>query len=74
MKPGQVAQLQELSKCVMTKYPSASRWVEQKLTEARWDAESGNDTRLSLYDKCALRYLVNQYRNQIAAMRKNRRK
>jgi hypothetical protein len=68
MKNGQVAQLQELSKCYM--YWSAAEWVRQMLTIHKWD----RDGELPKGSKAYLRRLTHQYRGQIAAMKRNRGK
>jgi hypothetical protein len=65
MKPGQIRQLQDLSKCYgLSKYDRA--WIHSMLNFFA-------DDRLSKPEKADLRTLTHQYRNQIAAMRKNRK-
>jgi hypothetical protein len=64
MTPGQIAQLQELSKCYMTRRDAAiTRGLsfEPQLPMNKWE-------------KHWLRRLTHQYRGQIAAMKRNRGK
>jgi hypothetical protein len=64
MTPGQIAQLQELSKCWMTRRDAnitRGLSVEPQLPMNKWE-------------KRWLRRLTHQYRGQIAAVRKNRTK
>jgi hypothetical protein len=67
MTNGQIAQLQELSKCYMPRRWKA--WTELQLF---WSTELSD--RLREWDKKTLRRLWHEYRHQIAAMRKNRAK
>jgi hypothetical protein len=73
MTNGQIAQLQELSKCWNLPC-GAKRWIPEQLKIATWDAEDGTSTHLSDYLKWVLRRLTHQYRGQIAAMKRNRGK
>jgi hypothetical protein len=68
MTNGQIAQLQELSKC-----HCLSRTDRAFIAVQLWDDPEpiGEMTKFS---KAWLRRLTHQYRNQIAAMRKNRAK
>lgn len=67
MKPGQVAQLQELSKCSLLGRQGYldARWVEYLLRHV--------DRKLDELDKNILHDMTHKYRHQIAAMRKNRK-
>jgi hypothetical protein len=67
MKPGQIAQLQELRKCYMQNKDDAFVyvWVDSPWTDRR--------ARMTEWDKKMLRRLWHAYRGQIAAMRKNRK-
>lgn len=67
MTRGQIAQLQELSKCWGVPYGMAD-WVQWMLLGSSVGA------RMGAWDKAALRRLWHAYRHQIAAMRKNREK
>jgi hypothetical protein len=68
MTNGQIAQLRELSKCWNFGYREWN-WIDACL----WDATlSPPGDPLSKLEKSILRRLWHQYRNQIAAMRKNR--
>jgi hypothetical protein len=69
---GQIAQLQELAGCYMTR--SRKEWVASMLWIAEKDKQDGLTTMLVESGKATLRRLWHQYRNQIAAMRKNRAK
>jgi hypothetical protein len=67
MTNGQIAQLQELSRCYMPRNAKAfvMIWLDPFWTDR--DGEKMNKT-----SKAQLRRLTHQYRHQIAAMRKNR--
>ena len=63
MKPGQIAQLQDLSKCYMT--PSDRfdfDWISLLGRNHLWKSE-----------KATLHRLTHQYRHQITAMRRNQK-
>jgi hypothetical protein len=62
MTNGQIAQLQDLSKCYLPRYEKG--WVERMITFV---------TPLSKYEKAWLRRLTHQYRNQIKAIKRNQR-
>jgi hypothetical protein len=64
MKPGQIAQLQELARCWNV---PAMTWVDWTLL----GADVGY--KMDKQDKRWLRRLWHAYRGQIAAMRKNRK-
>ena len=71
MTDGQIAQLQELSKCRMKRPDKV--WINFLMFN--WEANQlaiDKSYRFDGDDKRILRRLTYQYRNQIAAMRKNR--
>jgi hypothetical protein len=65
MKPSQIAQLQDLSRCYMR--PSESDWVRQMLAIHKLGRLIGLPKR----SKAWLRRLTHQYRNQIRACKRN---
>lgn len=70
MTNGQIAQLQELSKCYMPR--RSKEWVDGMLWISKKDLQDGLRTVLVESGKATLRRLWHQYRHQVAAMRKNR--
>jgi hypothetical protein len=68
MTNGQIAQLQELSKCWLK--PVDKKWL--RFLTFQWDGEYFALTKWDTWDKQLLRRLWHEYRHQIAAMRKNR--
>jgi hypothetical protein len=64
MTRGQIAQLQDLSKCYMP--------LDDRFTYG-WLWQTDRSYRLDKQDKAILRRLTHQYRNQIAAMKRNQR-
>jgi hypothetical protein len=67
MTNGEIQKLQDLSKCYL--YCGARRWVDSELWESRYE-----DARLSKWSKAYLRRLTHQYRNQIAACKRNQQR
>jgi hypothetical protein len=65
MTRGQIEQLQDLSKCYLVE--------PDDLFEFEWFWYTDKSYRLDKYDKAVLRRLTHQYRNQIAAMKRNQR-
>jgi hypothetical protein len=68
MKPSQIAQLQDLSKCYMP--PVLKRWVVQMLHIGKV-LQFEYPYFLEPAEKARLRRLTHQYRNQIAAIKRN---
>jgi hypothetical protein len=69
MKPGQIAQLQELSKCYFhPRHNYRDKWISMGI------ALNEKSEKLNKWEKEQLLRLSHQYRDQIAAMRKNRAK
>jgi len=64
MKPGQIAQLQELRKCYMMPYSFEWTWVRACL-------DNGINDRLNKIEKGFLRKFYHGYRHQIKAMKRN---
>jgi hypothetical protein len=64
MKPSQIAQLQDLNKCYMKGLENLNVEWELRYT----------DLPLTKYGKKWLRRLTHQYRNQIAAVKRNQRR
>jgi hypothetical protein len=64
MTRGQIAQLQDLSKCYMPRRPKAfvKIWLEPFFDDGNF---------MDKYDKAYLRTLTHQYRHQIAAIKRN---
>jgi hypothetical protein len=70
MTRGQIAQLQELSKCWnLPRY--AEDWVHVRLSPFWTDRDN---EKMHVSEKAQLRRLMHQYRGQIAAMKRNRGK
>jgi hypothetical protein len=71
MKPGQIAQLQELERCYIAYpqrwQPDYRRWLDYMILGLPFNIQ------MTKLDKKWLRRLWHQYRHQIAAMRKNRK-
>jgi hypothetical protein len=65
MTPGQMQQLQDLNRCYMPH--GTSSWVRDQIEYA----EFVSDYRFNKRQKAILRRLTHQYRNQIAAIRRN---
>jgi hypothetical protein len=63
MTPGQIARLQELSKCYIVTQPERA--------VIAWISGHEKDDRLSPGEKYYIRRLTHQYRNQIAAIKRN---
>jgi hypothetical protein len=62
MTNGQIAQLQDLSKCY---------WVLDDRFKYGWLWHTDKSYKLDKQDKAILRRLTHQYRNQIAAVKRN---
>jgi hypothetical protein len=67
MTPGQIAQLQDLSKCYMPRSAKAfvQIWLDPYFTPAP------EKERMDKTSKMQLRMLTHQYRHQIAAVKRN---